>query len=255
MPGSSQISTPAAIRSGYRCLERRRRLLVVRRLGDDKSHSDSTARCGEHPLDHVAVRHVRVHHVEATARAVDLLADRLRRRDEAAGDHLSDGDRRLAGVRRLREVPRQVVRQRAAVAAEAGQERRLRLPYDVAGDPDHHVVEAAVLEVVLDARTSRPGDRPVDDVQLPVVGATDLVLSPVEVPVVREEPVPVDREHVVDDDLRPGIGEAREHLPRLLVGPGAEPVDDHPHLDALVRASSRAAPPAWFRPRPRATRT
>ena len=88
------------------------------------------------------------------------------------------------------------------MAAEARQERRLRLPHDVAGDAHHHVVEAAVLEVVLDARSAGPRDRSVDDVQLAMVGAADLVLAPVELLVVGEEAVPVEREHVVDDDLR-----------------------------------------------------
>ena len=62
------------------------------------------------------------------------------------------------------EVPREVVRQRAAVAPEARQERRLSLPDDVSGHAHHHVVEAAVLEVVLDPRAARPGDGAVDDV-------------------------------------------------------------------------------------------
>ena len=80
------------------------------------------------------------------------------------------------------------------MAAEARQERRLRLPDDVAGDAHHHVVEAAVLEVVLDPRAARPGDGAVDDVELAVVGAADLVLAPVELPVVRVQAVAVERE-------------------------------------------------------------
>ena len=119
------------------------------------------------------------------------------------------------------------------MAAEARQKRRLRLSHDIAGDAHHHVVEAAVLEVILDARSARPGDRAVEDVQLPMVGATDFVLAPVETLVVGEEAVPVEREHVVDDDLRSRRREAGEHLARLLVGPGAEPVDDHAHLDTV----------------------
>ena len=41
-----------------------------------------------------------------------------------------------------------------------------------------------------------------------MVGAADLVLAPVEVLVVGEETVPVEREDVVDDDLRSRLGEA-----------------------------------------------
>ena len=52
-----------------------------------------------------------------------------------------------------------------------------------------------------------PGDRAVDHVQLAVVGAAELVLAPVDALAVREEPVAVGREHVVDDDLRARRGE------------------------------------------------
>ena len=71
------------------------------------------------------------------------------------------------------------------------------------------------------------------DVELPVVGTADLVLAPVEVAMVRVEAVAVERQHVVDDDLRTGVGEPAEHLLRGAVRPGAEGVDDHPHLDTL----------------------
>ena len=189
-------------------LERGRRLRVVRLLRDDDPHPHAAPRRGEDPLDHVAVGEVGVHHVEALARAVDLLADRLRGRDVAAGDHLRERDRRRARVGRLREERRQVGRQRPAVPAEARQERRLRLPDDVAGDAHHHVVEAAVLEVVLDAGAARPRDRAVDHVELAMVGAADLVLAPVDALAVGEEAVAVEREDVVDDDLRARGGEA-----------------------------------------------
>ena len=136
-------------------------------------------------------------------------------------------------VGRLGEVGLEVGRQRAAVAAEAGQERRLRLADDVAGHAHHHVVEAAVPEVILDPGSARPGDRSVDDVELAVVGAAELVLPEVEALALGEEAVAVGREHVVDHDLRARGGQAREHRPRRLVRPGAEAVDDHPHVDTL----------------------
>ena len=87
------------------------------------------------------------------------------------------------------------------MTAKARQERRLRLPDDVAGDAHHHVVEAAVLEVVLDPRAAGPRDGAVDHVELAVVGAADLVLAPVDALAVGEEAVAVEREDVVDDDL------------------------------------------------------
>ena len=152
----------------------------------------------------------------------------------AAGDHLRERDRRRALVGGRGEVGGEVGPERAAVPAEARQERRLRLADDGAGDAHHHVVEAAVLEVVLDPRAAGPGDGAVDHVELAVVGAAHLVLAPVDALAVGEEAVAVEREDVVDDDLGAGVGEAREHLARLLVGPRAEAVHDHPHLDALV---------------------
>ena len=119
------------------------------------------------------------------------------------------------------------------MTAKARQEGGLRLPDDGAGDPNHHVVEAAVPEVVLDPRPAGPGGGAVDHVQLAVVGAANLVLAPVDALAVGEETVSVEREDVVDHDLRAGVGEPREHLARLLVRPRAVAVHDHPHLDAL----------------------
>ena len=119
----------------------------------------------------------------------------------AAGDHLRERDRRRALVGGRGEVRGEVGPERAAVTAEARQERRLRLADDGAGHPHHHVVEAAVLEVVLDPRPAGPGDGAVDHVQLAVVGAAHLVLTPVDALAVGEEAVAVEREDVVDDDL------------------------------------------------------
>ena len=90
----------------------------------------------------------------------------------------------------------------AAVPVEAREERGLGLSYDgAAGDADHQVVEAAVLEVILDTGSARPGDRPVDHIQLAMLGVSELVLPWVETLRVRVEAVPVEREQVVDDDL------------------------------------------------------
>ena len=90
------------------------------------------------------------------------------------------------------------------MAAEARQERGLRLAHDVTGDAHHHIVEAAVLEVVLDPRAACPRDLPVDHVQLPMVGAAELVLAPIELPAIRKQAVPVGRQDIVHDDLRSG---------------------------------------------------
>ena len=119
------------------------------------------------------------------------------------------------------------------MAPEARQKRRLRLPDDVSGDAHHHVVEAAVLEVVLDPRAAGPRDRAVDDVELAVIGAANLVLTPVQLPLFRVQPVAIDRKDIVDDDLRPGVREPGEHLLGLAERPRAVAVDDDAHLDAV----------------------
>jgi hypothetical protein len=121
------------------------------------------------------------------------------------------------------------------VAVEARQERRLRLSDDIARDPHHHVVEAAVLEVILDARATRPRNRAVDHVELAVIGPPELVLPSTDPLAVRVQAVPARWEDIVDDDLRPGGGEACKHLPRLLVRPGTETVDNYPNLNALLQ--------------------
>ncbi len=140
----------------------------------------------------------------------------------------------VAGVRLRREVLREVGRQRAAVAAEAHQEERLGLAHDVPGHPHHHVVELAVREVVLDPGATGPRDGAVDHVELAMVGVADVVLAPVELTVVRVQAVLVPREQVVDDDLRPGVGQPGEHRPRRPEDLASLAVHDDPHLDALL---------------------
>jgi hypothetical protein len=65
---------------------------------------------------------IAISHVETLFRAVDLLPDRLRGRDEAAGDDLRKRDRRGASRGGLGEIRREVVGQRPVVCAEARQE-------------------------------------------------------------------------------------------------------------------------------------
>ena len=112
---------------------------------------------------------------------------------EAAGDHLRERDRRRARVGLLGEQAREVGRQRPAATVEARQERRLGLPHDVAGDAHHHVVEAAVLEVILEACAADPRDRPVDDVQLAMVDPAELAAAPGEPLAVGEEAAALER--------------------------------------------------------------
>ena len=159
------------------------------------------------------------------------------------------------GVGRLGEERRQVGRQRAAVAAEARQERRLRLAHDVAGDAHHHVVELAVVEVVLDPRAARPRDRAVDDVELAMVGAAELALPQVELQAVREQAAPARRQHVVDDDLRARRREAACTSPAP-TSTAASPARRRSPAPRRPRpACAPAARPAACRSRPRASRT
>ena len=96
----------------------------------------------------------------------------------------------------------------------------------------HHVVEASVGEVVLDPRPARPRQRAVDHVQLAVLGAPELVLAPIEV-AVDEEPVEVELDRVVGDDLGAGAHEVAVHVLVVAVGVRTLVVDRDPHLDTL----------------------
>ncbi len=166
---------------------------------------------------------------------VDQDPDRLRGRHEAARGDLEERDRNRSGLRRRREIPREIGGQRAALSPEAHQEQRLGLTHDVARHSDHHIVELPVREVVLDARSADPDDRSVHDVQLPVVGATDVVLAPVEFTLSRVEPVLVPGKHVVDDDLRSRVGKTCEHRLGGPVRLAARGIQDDPDLDALLQ--------------------
>ena len=68
-----------------------------------------------------------------------------------------------------------------------------RLADDVACHAHHHVVELAVLEVILEAGAARPRDLAVDHVELAVIDPPDIVLPPVERALARIEPVLVER--------------------------------------------------------------
>ena len=173
--------------------ERGAGLGIVRPLGDEHAHVHPAPGGGEDPADRVLVGQVGVRDVEALARGVDLLEDRLRGRDVASRDHLGERDRRRAGVVGLRKEASGIGRQRAAAIPEGGQEGGLRLPHDVAGDAHHHVVEAAVLEVILEAGSPGPGDRSVDHVELAMVYAAQLAVAPGPPLAVGEEPAPIDR--------------------------------------------------------------
>jgi hypothetical protein len=102
-------------------------------------------------------------------------------------------------------------RDRAAEPAEAGEEDELQLRDHRAREADEQVVEAAVVEVVLDPGAADPGDAAVDDEQLAVVDAPG-------------------RAH--DADVDPAGSQPVVEATRP-AGPRADPVDDDPHGDPL----------------------
>ena len=187
------------------------------------------------------------------ARAVHPLPDRLRGGHEAPGYHLGESDRRRAGLGGLGEVACEVVGERAAVATEACQECRLRLPDDLTRDAHHHVVEAPVLEVVLDPRAGRSSNGAVHDVG-PGIRSADLVLAPVEPAIAGIQAVPVEREHIVDNYLQRRRRRARtSSRPRRRASSRSGPGSHAPR--PRRRACPRAVPPSPSRPRPPASRT
>ena len=195
-------------------LEGRGRLRVVRRLRDDDPHLDAAPGGREDPLDHVAVGEVGVHDVEPLVRAPSICS---RIACEAAtnppGIDLRKRDRRRPGCGRRGEVrrtrssgsgppwPRKLVRNAACAWRTTSPVTRTitswKPPFSKWSSIPAPPVQATVA---------------VDHVELAVVGAADLVLAPVEVAVVGVEAVAVEREDVVDDDLRTGVGEPGEHL-------------------------------------------
>ena len=70
------------------------------------------------------------------------------------------------------------MRHRSAQPAEAGEEHELELVDDRARDADEQIVEATVLEVVLDARPTDPADPAVDDEHLAVIEVPERVQVP-----------------------------------------------------------------------------
>ena len=104
----------------------------------------------------------------------------------------------------------------------------------LAGDTHHHVVEAAVLEVILDPGAAGPGDGAVDHVELAVVVSADVALTPVDALAVGKETAPVGRKEVVDDDLRTGAGQS------VYIGRAA-PYGREPMPSTITRTSTPSA--------------
>ena len=162
-------------------LLRRRARPVVRVRGDEEPDPHAAPRRVRHPSDHRAVGDVRVHDVERPGRAVHqrvamasvigrYLPGALCRTTRGHGRSVS----RVLGEERG-ELGRVHV---AAEPAKRGEEDELELRDDGAREPQEHVVEPAVLEVVLDARSADPAGQAVDDDDLAVVDVPELVEVP-----------------------------------------------------------------------------
>ena len=76
----------------------------------------------------------------------------------------------------------------AAEPAKAGEEHELELRDDGAGDANEQVVEATVLEVVLDSGAADPADPAVDDDDLAVVDVPEGAEVPAHGPASPERP-------------------------------------------------------------------
>ena len=215
-------------------LLRRRAGPVVRVRRDEEADVDAAAGRAFDAPDHPAVRDVRVDDVERLPGAVEQARDGVGDRAVAARRVVEDDRGDVAGalVREQRFDPVRL----PAQPAQARDEDELELRHDRPGDPDEQVVEAPVLEVILDPRAADPAD--------PAVHDDDLAM--VDVPEAREIPVQgaasaeragrrpgLRRPH--DADLGSGRGQLVVELLRAALGVGALAVDDEPDRHAVSR--------------------
>jgi hypothetical protein len=215
---------------------------VVRVRGHEEADARSPSRGTLDLPDHPAVGHVRVHDVESLSRAVEELRDRVGDRPVAAGRVVQDGRRHVTGLERGEEDVHVVSRQRAAEPTEARDEDELQLRDDRARDADEQVVEAAVLEVILDAGPTDPADAAVDDECLAVVDVAQTVQVPADGAGGAERPerrahLRRTGRHHLDAGREEPIVEVRRAPLRI----GAIPVDDEPDGDALGRLGGECA--------------
>ncbi len=137
------------------------------------------------PPDDRPIGEIRVDHVQATARPGDGVIVRGaigRCRSPGLLRRTSNGTRpRSAGREEPVEIGRGL-RQRAALEVPRQEEDRLELGDDRALDPEHHVVEPLVVEMVLDARGADVGDAAVNDDDLAMVELAQVVETPVDPP-------------------------------------------------------------------------
>ncbi len=137
------------------------------------------------------------------------------------------GDLRVPGRDRGR-----VGRQRALVIAPRGDEQGLELVDGRTRVADEDVVEALVVEVVLDPRPADVADPAVDDHELAVVEVAQVVEPPVQLALRAEASLEVGARPLVRDDPDPAVGELLVERLRAERDLAADRVDHQPDLDA-----------------------
>ena len=135
----------------------------------------------------------------------------------------------------------------AAEPAEAREKDELQLSHDGSRDAQEEVVEAAVLEVVLDPGSADPAHATVDQDDLSVVDVPEACQIPAGRPAAAERPDRHSRLRGADDaDLNAGGREPVVVLACAAFGVGALPVDDEPYGDALrtlrTKTSAKSSP-------------
>jgi hypothetical protein len=167
----SRMSTPA-VRSfaWWNCWAAAQAQLLAF-AGTKESDVHAPPRGALDSADHPAVRDVRVDDIERLARALEQTRDLGGDRPVPAGSVLEDDRRnRVRPCLQEREQAVELVApNRAPEPVEAGQEEELELRYHRPGGAYELLVEAAVVEVVLDSSAADPADAAVHDHDLAMV--------------------------------------------------------------------------------------
>ena len=173
------MRTPASRSTRVVVLLRRRACPVVRVRGNEEADTDAAPRRLFDAPDHRAVGHVRVDDVESRGRAVEQLRDRVGDRPVPAGRVVEhDGRDRIRAAssagKSASSSPGDLTPSQRRLARKTSWSCETTGPFDA----DEEVVEAAVVEVILDPGAADPADAAVDDHDLAMVD----VPEPAEVP-------------------------------------------------------------------------
>jgi hypothetical protein len=148
---------------------------------------------------------------------------------------------RLAGEEPVQLFGR--VRQRAVLEAPRQQEDRLQLGHDRPFEAEHDVVEALVVVVVLDARTTHERDPPVDHHHLAMVEVSQVVEAPVDV-AFAEQTVEVEEAALVGHDLDAALAKLLVQGARTEAGLAVRALHHQPDGDALPHLADQEVPEA-----------